>query len=246
MSLQESGIFVNKKWLRSAYSRQDRLLGHGPLSDNNGLGPGDVDHRGSDACFQRPGIYHQVQLVDQHLVQLVDAMAPPPTGQVGTGAGDGSAECRNQGHCDRVPGQPDADLSGAGRQVGWESGKRFKDDCHLPRPESVHEPFRRRRHLGRQVEDDFVVRYQDQQGLVGRPHFDGKNPVDRVGIQGVRSQAIEGTGRKRDHPPAFKDSDRRVDQVGLGVQRVDRADLRCNFQVSALFLRPWPPTPPCD
>ena len=171
MSLQESGIFVNKKRLRSVYGRQDRLFGHDPLPDNNGLISGNVDHSGPDAFLQQSGIEHQIQLFDQHGVQFVDVMTPPLTGQVGAGAGDGSAECRNQGPGNGVPGQPDADPAGAGDQVGWEFGKRFEYDRHLPRPESVHESFRNRRHLGRQLEDNFAVGDQDQQRLVGRPFF---------------------------------------------------------------------------
>ena len=85
MSLQESGTFVNKKWPRSAYGRQDRLFGYDPFSDNNRLGTSDIDHRGPNAFFQRPGIEHQIQLFDQHGIQFIDVMTPPLPGQVGLG-----------------------------------------------------------------------------------------------------------------------------------------------------------------
>jgi len=183
----------------------DHVHRNGAGSQYPGRITGNVQNGGTGTALEETGIQDQVHGLDQFMGQIRDAAAAGGTGQVGTGAGDGTADRPDQGPGNGVSGYPDPDFAGAGGEKAADTGIGIEYQGQASWPQGLHQLLGRLRHLCHQGFQIGGMVNQNQEGVGVRPAFNLKDFLDGFRISGICGQAIQAPGGKDDHSLIFDD-----------------------------------------
>ena len=190
-------------------AKQERRLGrhvqHGGL-DPHGHGPGVEDHIGPP-----PEVL-------PHAVRIRGTGAPA---QVGAGRRQREPGRLDQGGGDGMVRHPESRRIEPPPRLGGDDGPGRKHQGQGAGPEGRHEAPGPRGRTGQPIGLLPARQVQDQR-VVGGPPLRAVDAPDRIGVQGVRSQPVDGLRRKGDQPAAPQNRGGLPQDGGIGVPGIDR------------------------
>ena len=191
-------------------------------------GGGGVDDGRGLAARRRTGVDDHLDLLAQHLLGLGGLGRGRAAGQVGRADRERAGALEDlQG--DRVVGHPHRDRAAGVAEVPLQRGVGVADQGQRAGPELLDQGSGPRRDPDRQRVEGGGRRDQDRRRHVAAAALGVEQPLDRVLVEGVRGQAVDGVGRQHHEASALDGQAGGLDRglaLLVGGGRVAHAVLR--------------------
>ncbi len=143
---------------------------------------------------------------------------------VGAGGDDRAAERPRQGAGDRMRRHPDADRGSPAEETRRQILRGAQDERQRTGPEGLSEAPRAVGTIAGHARDRAGIAGDERQRHSFGTPLGRKDPVDRGGVARIAGQSVERLGRIGDQEPASQERRRLLDDLGLGMERVDRQE----------------------
>ena len=184
----------------------------------------EVDEGGRLPAAGAAAVENQGHVVAERGERFVGGSGGRLGGAVGAGGDDRAAECERQGAGDGMRGDPDADGAAAPEEARRQIVRGAQDEGQRTGPEGLGETRGAVGTVAGHARDRAgIAGDQRQRHLFGSP-LGRKDPIDRGRIARIAGQPVEGLGRIGDEASASQERRRLLDDLGLGMERVDRQE----------------------
>jgi peptide/nickel transport system substrate-binding protein len=184
----------------------------------------EIDERRGLPAPRAAAVEDQGQLVAERGKRFVGGGGGRLGGAIGAGGDDRPAEGARQGAGDGMRRHPDADRGASPEQSRRQIDRGAQDERQRAGPESLSEAYRTLGTIAGHAGDRAgVAGDQRQRHFLGTP-LGREDAVDGGGVTRIAGQPVERLGRVGDQQTASQERRRLLDDLGLGMERVDRQE----------------------
>jgi peptide/nickel transport system substrate-binding protein len=199
---------------------------NGAGSDDPGHRGGQIEHGGGQPAGGGAAVEDQGQAVPQGGFHLGRGLRRPLSGAVGAGRDDRPLRGARQARGHRMGGDAHADGPAAPQETRRDAGGRRQDQGQGARPEGSGEAAGGLRELRHDPEHPRLVAGDERQRHALRAALGLEHPVDRLGVERIGPQAVEGLRRIGDQETASQQGGGAFEDSGLRPAGIDRFGLR--------------------
>ena len=186
----------------------------------------EIDDGRGGAAVRAPGVEDRRDAPPEMLLDLGGGGGGRLAAPVGARGDERPAAGSRQRQGDRVRGDAHADRRSVSEQARRQAVRRPQDEREGAGPEDVHQggrPVGKRR---RDASDLLPMAQDHREGHPLRPSLGREDSLDRLRIQGVGAERVEGFRGEGDQAAALQEIHRRGQAFRFGPPRIDRLDPR--------------------